>query len=216
MLATLTRHPCAAGMGSTPVRLTSTHSVSSDTRNLMAQHAPMTGSSYKEHSKSSRSRSGYANLDEGEGFEEPSNGSSSQRELKRSRTKLTVMGPPVMVTNRLSRGVETEPAFVHGSLTMLKVRAGGAGGVSLPRGERARRCVNRRQAAATAPVKGSCSVACLPRSGQRVVPDAGDRAVRVHAGDARILSCNGLRLLVPGHPASGRLAGRGDRAGAKN
>lgn len=111
--------PCPAGM-STPKRVNSHAGISSDTRDLLALHAPMTGGSFKESQGSSGK---YKQLSEMHADEGGSNG-SLYRERKRSRTMLTVVGPPVIVTKFNAQGQPEEPRFVHGSIRMLKVRRG--------------------------------------------------------------------------------------------
>lgn len=102
-------------MQSTPSRLRSPACVSSDSRSLIETYAPLTGGSFKETLANAKK---YAMLSESS-LDEFSNRSAG-REHKRSRTKLTVIGPPVAVTKINSYGQPEEPRFVHGSLKMLR------------------------------------------------------------------------------------------------
>eukprot|EP00967_Tisochrysis_lutea_P015764 scaffold17768_cov31-Tisochrysis_lutea.AAC.13 len=110
-------HPPFWQMQSTPSRLRSPACVSSDSRSLIETYAPLTGGSFKETLANAKK---YAMLSESS-LDEFSNRSAG-REHKRSRTKLTVIGPPVAVTKINSYGQPEEPRFVHGSLKMLRVR----------------------------------------------------------------------------------------------
>jgi hypothetical protein len=102
---------------STPTRVSSPAGVSSETRDLLALHAPMTGGSFKETKNNARQYKPLAEMH----LDENSNG-SLHRELKRSRTKLTVIGPPVVVEQMVDAdGHPEEPRFVQGSIKMLQV-----------------------------------------------------------------------------------------------
>jgi hypothetical protein len=100
---------------STPVRINSPAGINSDTQRLLALHAPMTGGSL------TTLYSGEHKQPMSDTYLDETSNNSLHRELKRSRTKLTVVGPPVAVAKMDSHGLPVEPRFVHGSIKMLKV-----------------------------------------------------------------------------------------------